>query len=388
MKKDTIVTTAGRDPEANFGIVNPPVYHASTVTFPTVEALEAATRDPFNTVYYGRHGTPTSFALEHAVCELEGGHRAVVSASGLAAVTISILAFVESGDHVLMTDSVYDPTRRLCNRMLARFGVETTFYDPLIGAGIAELIQDNTRVVFTESPGSLTFEVQDIPAIAEAAHARGAVVVVDNSWATPLYFNAFAHGADVSVQAATKYLVGHSDAMLGVITTTAETFNKVRVQAALHAAPPGPDDCYLTLRGLRTLAVRLARHQETGLKLAHWLGERKEVARILHPAIPGSPGHEIWKRDFTGAAGVFSIVLKDASKAQVAAMLDGMELFAMGYSWGGFESLILPADPTSIRTAAPWQAEGPLIRIHAGLEDADDLIADLEQGLKRLNQAS
>ncbi len=386
MKKDTILTTAGRDPEGNFGIVNPPVYHASTVTFPTVEALQAATKDPFNTVYYGRHGTPTSFALERAVAELEGGHRGIVSASGLAAVTISILAFVEAGDHVLMTDSAYDPTRRFCNRMLARFGVETTFYDPLIGEAIAELIRDNTRVVFTESPGSLTFEVQDIPAIAAAAHARGAVVVVDNSWATPLYFNAFEHGADVSVQAATKYLVGHSDAMLGVITTSAETFQKVRVQAALHAAPPGPDDCYLTLRGLRTLSVRLARHQETGLKLAHWLRDRKEVARILHPAIPGSPGHEIWKRDFTGAAGVFSIILKDTSKAAVAAMLDGMELFAMGYSWGGFESLILPADPTSIRTASPWQAEGPLIRIHAGLEDADDLINDLEQGLGRLNR--
>lgn len=388
MKKDTIVTTAGRDPEGNFGIVNPPVYHASTVTFPTVEALQAATRDPYNTVYYGRHGTPTSFALERAVAELEGGHRGIACASGLAAVTISLLAFVEAGDHVLITDSAYDPTRRLCNRMLARFGVETTFYDPLIGAGIAELIRDNTRVVFTESPGSLTFEVQDIPAIAAAAHARGAVVVVDNSWATPLYFNAFEHGADVSVQAATKYLVGHSDAMLGVITTTAETFQKVRVQAALHAAPPGPDDCYLTLRGLRTLSVRLARHQETGLKLAHWLGERDEVARILHPALAGSPGHEIWKRDFTGTAGVFSIILKDTSKAQVAAMLDGMELFSMGYSWGGFESLILPADPTSIRTAVPWQAEGPLIRIHAGLEDADDLIADLEQGLGRLNRTS
>ncbi len=285
-----------------------------------------------------------------------------------------------------MVDSAYGPTRRVCDALLSRFGVETTYYDPLIGAGIEDLIRDNTRVVFTESPGSLTFEVQDVPAIAEAAHARGAVLILDNSWATPLYFEAFKHGVDISIQAATKYLVGHSDAMLGVIVTSEEAFKKVRTAAAVVGACPGPDECYLALRGLRTLAVRLDRHQQAGLELARWLKGRKEVARILHPAFAECPGHEIWKRDFTGASGVFGVILKDYPKRAVAAMLDGMEIFAMGYSWGGYESLILPADLTNLRTAAKWRAEGPLIRVHAGLEGLDDLIRDLDLGFERLNR--
>lgn len=385
-KKETLVTTAGRDPAKNFGIVNPPVYHASTVTFPTVAALEAAAKDPFNHVYYGRHGTPTTFALEEAVARLEGGHRGIACASGLAAITVSLLAYLEAGDHLLMVDSAYGPTRRVCDALLARLGVETTYYDPLIGTGIADLIRANTRVVFTESPGSLTFEVQDVPAIAEAAHARGAVVILDNSWATPLYFEAFEHGVDISIQAATKYLVGHSDAMLGVIVTSEETFRKVRTAAAVVGACAGADECYLALRGLRTLAVRLDRHQQTGLELARWLRDRAEVARILHPAFEDSPGHETWKRDFTGAAGVFGVILKAYPKRAVAAMLDGMELFAMGYSWGGYESLILPADLENLRTATTWRPEGPLIRIHAGLEELDDLIRDLDKGFERLNR--
>ncbi|MEE8560238.1 MAG: cystathionine beta-lyase [Alphaproteobacteria bacterium] len=385
-KKDTLVTTVGRDPAKNFGIVNPPIYRASTVTFPTVAALEAATKDPFNHVYYGRHGTPTTFALEEAVASLEGGHRGIACASGLAAITVSLLAYLKAGDHLLMADSAYGPTRRVCDALLSRFGVETTYYDPLIGAGIKDLIRGNTRVVFTESPGSLTFEVQDVPAIAEAAHARGAVLILDNSWATPLYFEAFQHGVDISIQAATKYLVGHSDAMLGVIVTSKEAFKKVRTAAAVVGACPGPDECYLALRGLRTLAVRLDRHQQAGLEIARWLKGRKEVARILHPAFAECPGHEIWKRDFTGASGVFGVILKDYPKRAVAAMLDGMELFAMGYSWGGYESLILPADLTNLRTAAKWRAEGPLIRIHAGLEGLDDLIRDLDLGFERLNR--
>jgi cystathionine beta-lyase len=386
-KKDTDVTTAGRHPERQFGAVNPPVVRASTVVFPTVADMDKAKAKPFDSVYYGRHGTPTTFAFEEAIAKLEGGYRSIACASGLAAINVALSAFVAAGDHILVTDSAYDPTRRNCEVWFKRMGVETTFYDPRIGAGIKALLRPNTRVVFVESPGSLTFEVQDVPAIADAAHAAGAVVVMDNTWATPLYFQPFAHGADVSIQAATKYIVGHSDAMLGVLTTTEKAFLPVRRQAAVLGACASPDDCALGSRGLRTLAVRLARHQETALRLADWLKARPEVARVVHPALPESPDHALWKRDFLGASGLFGIILKSCSKAALAAFLDHLELFAMGFSWGGFESLILPADPTPHRTAVPWTAEGPLVRIHAGLEDVDDLIADLDAGLTRLRKA-
>jgi cystathionine beta-lyase len=287
-----------------------------------------------------------------------------------------------------MVDSAYGPARRTCDKLLGRFGVTTTYYDPQIGADIATLLRPNTRIVYTESPGSLTFEVQDIPAIAKAAHAHGAMVLMDNSWGTPAYFAPFAHGVDVSIQAATKYIVGHSDAMMGTITATAAAFPAVEASAREFGATPGPDDCYLALRGLRTLGVRLARHHETGLALARWLQARPEVKRVLHPALPGDPGHALWKRDFTGACGLFGIVLHDRfAKAAVTAMLDGMEHFGMGASWGGFESLILPTDPGKLRTACPWTEPGRTIRIHAGLEDPADLIADLAKGFDRLNAA-
>jgi len=389
MKKDTLLAHAGRDPEANYGIINPPVYHASTVVFPTLAALEESEKDPFTGVTYGRFGTPTTFALEEAVAALEGGYRAIAVPSGLAAVVASLIAFAGAGDHVLVADNVYGPTRqRVCDLILARMGVEVTYYDPLVGADIARLMRDNTRVVFLESPGSLTFELQDVPAIAAAAKARGAVVVMDNTWATPLYFKPLAHGVDISIQAATKYIVGHADAMLGVITTTEEHFETVKRTAHALGHAAAPDDCYLALRGLRTLAVRLARHQETGLALARWLEGRPEVARVLHPALPDDPGHSLWKRDFTGACGLFSIVLKDFPKSAVAAMLDGLELFAMGFSWGGYESLILLVYPETVRSAVPWTASGPTLRLHAGLEDVQDLIADLERGLERLAAAA
>ena len=389
MKKDTLLAHAGRDPEANYGIINPPVYHASTVVFPTLAALEESEKDPFTGVTYGRFGTPTTFALEEAVAALEGGYRAVAVPSGLAAIAASLIAFVVTGDHVLVADNVYGPTRqRVCDLILARMGVEVTYYDPLVGADIARLMRDNTRVVFLESPGSLTFELQDVPAIAAAAKARGAVVVMDNTWATPLYFKPLAHGVDISIQAATKYIVGHADAMLGVITTTEEHFQTVKTMAHALGHAAAPDDCYLALRGLRTLAVRLARHQETGLALARWLEGRPEVARVLHPALPDDPGHSLWKRDFTGACGLFSIVLKDFPKSAVAAMLDGLELFAMGFSWGGYESLILLVDPEAVRSAVPWTASGPTLRLHAGLEDVQDLTADLERGFERLAAAA
>ena len=385
MKKDTLLVAAGRDPHANHGIVNPPVYHASTIVHPTVAALEEAERTPFEGTRYGRRGTPTTFALEEAVAALEGGYRAIAVPSGLSAITSTLIAFLRAGDHLLMVDTVYMPTRRFCDTVLAGFGVETTYYDPM--TDIAPLIRPNTKLVFMESPGSLTFEVQDIPAAAAAARAAGALSVIDNTYGAGLLFRPFEHGVDVSVQAATKYIVGHSDVMLGLITTTREAFIRVRRATALLGTSAGPDDCYLALRGLRTLSVRLARHQETALTIARWLEGRAEVARVLHPALPSCPGHEVWKRDFSGSNGLLSMVLEDASKAAVTAMLDGMELFAMGYSWGGYESLIIPFDPKTARTATSWPDTGPCIRLHCGLEDPDDLIEDLEKGFARLNTA-
>ncbi len=388
MKPDTLLTVAGRDPEANFGIVNPPVYHASTVLYPTLEALDDASRHRLpGKVYYGRYGTPTTFALEEAVAALEGGWRSIAVGSGVAAVTASLLAFVKAGDQVLMVDNVYSPSRRICNQLLARFGVATTYYDPAIGARIAELIQRNTRVVFLESPGSLTFEVQDAPAIIAAAKQAGATVVVDNSWSAGLYFKPLALGADVSIQAATKYIGGHSDLMMGLVTTTEAAYQPLRHTISDLGCASGPDDCYLALRGLRTLGVRLARHWQTGVKLAEWLKSRPEVVRVRHPGLPDDQGHSLWKRDFTGASGLFSFEIRLVPRPALAAMVDDMKLFGMGYSWGGFESLILPCDPRPIRTATNWPGDTSLIRLHAGLEDPDDLIADLEAGFARLNAA-
>ena len=388
-KPDTIVVNAGRDPAANHGVVNPPVYHASTILFPTVETLHEAQkrRDP-NKSRYGRYGTPTTFALEQAVCALEGGHHSIVVGSGVAAIVAALMAYVKAGDHILMVDTVYGPSRRLCDTVLARFGVSTTYYDPAIGGGIAALIRDNTRVIFMESPGSLTFEMQDVPAIVAAAKARKVTTILDNTWATPLFFRPLALGVDVSLLSATKYIGGHSDLMMGILTANEAAYPALRRAADDLGAASGPDDCYMALRGLRTLSVRLQRHQETGLTLARWLQQRPEVARVLHPALPDDPGHTIWKRDYTGASGLFSIELKPVSEAAVAAMLDGLELYGMGYSWGGFESLALPSDPAAIRTATSWKNRGPLIRIHAGLEDPADLIADLEKGFARLRAAA
>ena len=379
-KAETRLAHAGRAPARHHGFVNTPIYRGSTVLFPTLASLEANAQD----FTYGRLGTPTVKALEEAIAELEGGARTLLTPSGLTAIATSLLAFVSAGDEVLVSDSVYRPTRRFCDHVLKRLGVETTYYDPRIGGGIKKLLNEKTKVVFTESPGSQTFEVQEIPAIAKAAHDAGAVMVMDNTWATPLYFQPFAHGVDVSIQAATKYIVGHADAMLGAITAcerTARTVEKAHDELGLC---PGPEDVYLGLRGLRTLGVRLARHQQSGLELARWLEARPEVARVLHPALPSDPGHALWRRDFTGASGLFAIILKPVSHAALAAMVDGLILFGMGYSWGGFESLILPFDPRDYRTATKWQAEGPALRLHVGLEDVEDLKADLDAGFARL----
>ena len=380
----TTIVHAGRDPRGNHGFVNPPVYRGSTVLFPSVAALESR-EQPYT---YGRRGTPTVTALEDAIRQLEGGERTVLTASGLEAVTLSLLAFVETGDHILVTDSVYQPTRRFCDTLLKRLGVETTYYDPLVGGGIAALIRPNTRVVFTESPGSQTFEVQDIPAIAEAARSRGVWLLMDNTWATPLYLRALSLGADVSIHAATKYIVGHADAMLGAVTANERAARHIeRAKDALGVCP-GSEETYLGLRGLRTLDVRLARHQSQALDMARWLAERPEVATVLHPGLPSHPQHAIWLRDFTGCSGLFSVILKPVSATAVAAMLDGLELFGMGFSWGGFESLVIPFDARSYRTATAWAPGGPTLRFHIGLDHVEDLKADLSGGFARLLAAS
>ena len=372
----------GRGGERHHGVVNPPVYRASTVTFPSVDALRAATARPWDGVTYGRRGTPTTFALQDAMAELEGGGQCLALPSGLAAVTTALLALLDAGDHLLMVDTVYGPTRLFCDGALRSFGVETTYYAP--GADIEPLFRANTRAVYLESPGSLTFEMQDVPAVAAAARARGAWTLMDNTWATPLFCKPLALGVDVSIQSVTKYVGGHADLMMGTATAQGDAFARLRSTAAQLGLCAGPDDCYLALRGLRTLAARLDRHQRTGLALAEWLGARPEVQRVLHPALPTDPGHALWSRDYSGASGLFGVVLRPVPDAAVAAMVEGLDLFAMGYSWGGFESLALPV-PTPPRTAAgPWTDDGPLLRFHAGLEDPADLIADLEAGLERL----
>ena len=388
MKDETKAVHSGRHPENFQGAVNPPVYHASTILSKSVEEYQRKRKEWYEEVpgmYYGRYGTPTVEALQEAIAELEGGHRCVVYPSGLAACSGALLSFLAAGDHLLVTDSVYGPTRNLARGVLKRFGVTSTFFDPLAGSAIESLIQPNTRVVYVESPGSLTFEVQDLPAIAAVAHRHGITVIIDSTWGTPLYFKPFAHGADVSVQAATKYIVGHSDAMLGTITCNREAWPKLRSTTYELGQTAGPDDIYLAQRGLRTLAVRLAQHWKSGIALAEWVARQPEVERVLHPGLPSDPGHALWKRDFLGACGLFGVVLKDAISARaLAALIDGLELYGIGASWGGYESLIVPYNPSEVRSATPWPHKGPCFRIHAGLESIDDLIADLDAGFKRL----
>jgi len=380
----TAVTQLGREPRAHLGAVNTPVYRATTILFDRVADVEAAMQGNYPGVVYGLHGMPTVTDLQSAFAELEGGHAALAVPSGLAAITLALLATTSAGDHVLMTDSVYGPTRRFCENQLRRMGVEVSYYDPLVGEDIVLAMRDNTRVVYTESPGSLSFEVQDIPAIAEVAHQRGALVMLDNTWATPLGFRAFAHGVDVSVHAGTKYLGGHSDVLIGLITCTEATHARMHRLWTDMGVTASVDDCFLALRGLRTLALRLERHTASALSIAQWLRAQPEVAEVIFPVLPGSRGHPLWERDFSGACGLFAVVLKPVSKQRIDAMLDGMRLFKMGFSWGGFESLILPIDPNRMRSASRFEAQGPCLRLHVGLEGVDDLVADLRDGLARL----
>ncbi|HTW34091.1 MAG TPA: cystathionine beta-lyase [Rhizomicrobium sp.] len=381
-KPETVAVHAGHMSAEHFGAVNTPVYRASTILFPTLDAMESRDK-PY---VYGRRGTPSSKSLEDAVTALEGGTRTVLCPSGANAIATAILSVCRAGDHLLMVDSCYNPTRIFCDKLLKRFGVETTFYDPLIGADIEKLFKPNTTAVFCESPGSLTFEIQDIPAIARVAHAKGASVLLDNTWGTPLYFNAFAHGVDLSIMAATKYVGGHADVMMGYVCANASHAERLHATHDELGLCASGDDCFLALRGLRTMPLRLKQHQENGLKLARWLMARPEVECVLHPALESDPGHALWKRDFTGACGLFGVVLKPASHEALSAFMNNLTLFGMGFSWGGYESLIVTSH--THRTAKPFHTDGPLIRIHAGLEDADDLIADLEKGFERMARAS
>ena len=377
LKPSTRLATAAREYNEH-GAVNPAVYHASTITFTNVETLNTKAQ-PYT---YGRKGTPTTRAFETAVAEMEGGFDCKAAPSGLAAITAALLSFLKSGDHLLMVDTAYWPVRHLCDTLIKGLGIETTYYDPLIGKNIAALMRPNTRVVYCECPGSQTMEIQDVPAIAQAAHAGGALVMVDNTWSGGHFFKAFEHGCDVSVQAATKYIVGHSDAMLGTVVCNEASWPQFKETFESMGLFAGPDDMYLGLRGLRTLDVRLQRHMESAIEVAQWLRTRPEVETVLYPALSNSAGHDIWKRDFSGASGLFSIVLKPASDASVAAMLDHMELFAMGFSWGGFESLIVPFRPH--RSATTWEAKGPALRLHIGMEHPEDLMRDLEAGFGRM----
>ena len=387
-KQDTVLVHAGLHPERNHGIVNPPVYHCSTVIFPTLETLLDTRKDRASGAYeqitYGREGTPTTRAFEEAVVALEGGYRAVTTSCGLGAISASLLAFLKAGDHLLIVDSVYGPARAFCEETLRKFGVDVEYFDPLVGASITGLFRDNTTVVYLESPCSLTFEVMDVPAIATACRARGITTIMDNTWASPIGFHPLAHGVDVSIHAATKYISGHSDLMLGIAICTEESFVPVKRTASGAGYCGGPDDVYMALRGLRTLALRMKRHQETATHLAGWLQARPEVERVMYPALPQDPGHRLWQRDFMAASGLFGVTFKTFSDRGFAHMLDNLEVFRMGYSWGGFESLVVPTYPATLRSAKEWTAAGPSLRLHAGLEDPDDLIRDLERGLDRM----
>lgn len=374
----------GRNPDRFDGFVNTPIYRGSTVLFPTLEKFRA--RDQEFT--YGRRGTPTIRALEEAVTELEGGELTVLTPSGLNAISCALLSVVEAGDHVLVTDSVYRPGRKLCENLLKRLGVETTYYDPGVGDGISDLIRDNTKLIYVESPGSQTFEIQDLPAIAKAARGSDVRIIADNTWATPLYYSPLALGADIVINAGTKYFGGHADANLGTITTNERTAEAVKWTHGDMGICPGPEDVFLCLRGLRTLSGRLAQHEQAALEMAKWLQAWPEVTRVMHPGLPDDPGHAIWKRDFRGSSGLFSVLLEPVREAAVAAMVDDLELFGMGASWGSFESLVLPFNPAAYRTATPWTEKGMGLRFHVGLENLDDLKADLEAGFARMAAAA
>ena len=388
---DTTLVQAGRSKKYTQGSVNSVIQRASSLVFDTVEEKKIATRNRAKGgLFYGRRGTLTHFSLQEAMCELEGGAGCALFPCGAAAVANTILAFVEQGDHILMTNTAYEPSQDFCTKILSKLGVTTGWFDPLIGEGIAELIQPNTRIVFLESPGSLTMEVHDVPAIVKAVRSKApeAIIMIDNTWAAGVLFKALEFDIDISIQAATKYLIGHSDGMIGTAVSNARCWDQLRENAYLMGQMVDADTAYMTSRGLRTLGVRLRQHHESSLKVAEWLAQHPQVERVNHPALPGSKGHEFWQRDFTGSSGLFSFVLKKRlNNDELASYLDNFSLFSMAYSWGGFESLILANQPEQIAALRPGgelDFSGTLIRLHIGLENVDDLIADLAAGFERI----
>ncbi|MDX5627477.1 MULTISPECIES: cystathionine beta-lyase [unclassified Brenneria] len=389
MKLDTQVIHAGRHPEDFLGAVNTPVYRTSTAVCNSMEEWDRKLRQQASVdepdLFYGRYGTPTSKSLQEAIAELEGGYKSLVYPSGLSACATAILAFVSADEHVLIPDNVYGPLRQVARSLMQRFRIHVDFYDPAAGADIESLFRPETRLVYTEAPGSLTFEMQDIPAIADVAHRHNALVVMDNTWASPLYFQPFAKGVDISVQAATKYIAGHSDVMMGVVTATETTYPRLKSTTHELGLIASPDDCYLALRGLRTMPLRLERHWQTGIRLAEFIAGQPEVARVIHPALPGDPGYALWQRDFTGASGLFAFELRPEMAEKRSALVDALRLFGIGSSWGGYESLILPVNP--LRSVHLQKHSGTLLRIHAGLENANDLIADLDQAFAFIRQS-
>jgi len=389
MKKETQIVSLGRDKKWTKGVINPPVVRASTMLFETMEDMRFATKNRANgEMFYGRRGGPTHFAFQAAIAELEGGVGTALYPSGSAAISGALLSFLKAGDHLLMVDNAYEPTRALCDNLLAGYGIETTYYDPLIGAGIKDLIQENTKVLFVESPGSITMEIQDVPTLSKIAHENDMMVMLDNTWASPINSRPFEMGVDISIQAATKYIVGHSDVMMGTATANEKYWDQLREHSYLMGYCTSPDDVYLASRGLRTLGVRMAQHEKNALKVANWLATRPEVDHLRHPAFESCPGHEFFKRDFSASNGLFSFVLKEGNLKSVTALVENMRYFKMGFSWGGYESLILGVfGIDKLRTATTWDNKKPLIRLHIGLENVDDLIADLEAGFERFNAA-
>lgn len=386
--QDTLLTLLGREntrENYGFGSVSAPVFRTSTVLFENYEAFEQAMDGRYKGITYGRYGTPATHALEAALATLDGAHGAALTSGGMSAISMALTAFLQAGDHLLMVDTVYDPARNFCNGELARYGIETTYYDPLAGADIESLIKENTRVIYMEAPGSLTFEMQDIDAIVRVAKKRGIITMIDNTWATPLFFKPLAHGVDISIQSATKYIGGHSDLLVGIISFSQACEAPIRRTLKYYGVGVTPDDAFLVARGLRTLGVRLRHHEQAAMKVAGWLKGRAEVDRVLHPAFPDDPNYSLWKHYMDGASGLFAFKpAVNPSREAVARMVDGMKLFKLGFSWGGFESLVVPFYPARVRSVIAHEKDEILIRLHIGLEDVGDLLADLEAGLRRL----